>query len=217
VVFLTENEVNTYSFNDLSAMVREAQVSGCEAELMEGVVSRRLDAVLYSKETHEHIARVAACSAKIAAAMGLPDGEVQLIRKASVYHDVGKHEVPDALLNKPGPLNSEERKIMETHALRGWSYLMVSVSPIYQAGAEIAKQHHERWNGSGYPEGLRGRQIHLYGRIVAVADVYDALITERVYKKPWPLDHVLYHFEEMSGILYDPEVIQAFLRLHGRL
>lgn len=217
MVSLTESEVNPYSFKDLSAMVREAQASGCEAELMEGVVSQRLDAVLYSKETQEHIARVAACSAEIAAAMGLPLGEVQLIRKAAIYHDVGKHEVPDPLLTKPGPLTPEERKVMETHAARGWSYLMVSISPIYQAGAVIAKQHHERWNGSGYPEGLRDRQIHLYGRIVAVADVYDALVSDRVYKKPWPLDQVLRHFSEMSGILYDPEVIQAFLSLHGRL
>lgn len=217
MVPLSVNEVNPYSFKDLSAMVREAQVSGCEAELMEGIVSKRLDAVLYSKETQEHITRVSACSAEIAASMGLPDGDVQLIKKAAVFHDVGKHEVPDALLNKPGPLTPEERKIMETHTARGWSYLMVSVSPIYQAGAEIAKQHHERWNGSGYPEGLKGLQIHLYGRIVAVADVYDALISDRVYKKPWPLDQVLHHFAEMSGILYDPDVIQAFLRLHGRV
>lgn len=197
-------------------MVREAQINGCEAEIMEAVVNRRLDAVLYSKETHEHIDRVAACSAQIAAALGLPADEVELIKKAAAYHDVGKHEVPDILLNKPGSLSPEERKVMETHAVRGWSYLMVSVSPIYQAGAKIAKQHHERWNGTGYPEGLRGRQIHLYGRIVAVADVYDALISDRVYKKPWPLDEVLHHFNEMSGVLYDPGVIRAFLRVYGR-
>jgi len=183
---------------------------------MEGVVSLRLDAVLYSKETHEHIARVAASAAEIAAAMGLPDREVQLIKKATVYHDVGKHEVPYDLLNKPGLLSPNERKIMETHAAKGWSYLMVSMSPIYKAGATIAKQHHERWNGTGYPEGLRGRQIHLYGRIVAVADVYDALISDRVYKKPWLMEDVLRHFTEMSGILYDPEVIRAFLQLHGK-
>lgn len=197
-------------------MVREAQISDCEAEHMEAVVNRRLDAVRYSKETHEHIDRVAACSAQIAAVMGLSIEEVELIKKAAAYHDIGKHEVPDALLNKPGPLSQEERKIMETHAVRGWSYLMVSVSPIYQAGAKIAKQHHERWNGTGYPEGLRGSQIHLYGRIVAVADVYDALTAERVYKKPWPLEDVLGHFAEMNGILYDPDVILAFLRIHGR-
>ena len=209
-------KTDSYVFKDLPDMVREAQISGCEAELMEGVVNQRLDTVLYSKETHEHIARVACCAAQIAGAMGLSAREVELIRKAAAFHDVGKHEVPDYILNKPGPLSPEERKIMEAHSARGWSYLVVSVSPIYKAGAVIARQHHERWDGTGYPDGLKGCQIHLYGRIVAVADVYDALTSERVYKKPWPMIEVIHHFTEMSGVLYDPEVIRPFLLLYGQ-
>lgn len=197
-------------------MVQEAQACGCEAEIMENVVAARLDAVLYSKETHVHIAKVSACASGIAKALGLPAWEVDLIRKASAYHDVGKHEVPDEILNKPGALTFAERQIMQTHSVRGWSYLMPSISPIFKTGALIARQHHERWDGSGYPDGLAGARIHLYGRIVAVADVYDALSSERVYKRPWPMHEVLQHFNEMSGRLYDPKVVKALLEIYGR-
>ena len=215
LILLSVSFLEGYASGMLPERVREALGCGCEAEIMESVVANRLDAILYSKETHSHIARVSACAAMIASACGLPDWEAELIRKASVYHDVGKYDVPDEILNKPGPLTSSERQIMQTHSIRGWSYLLPSISPIFKAGALIARQHHERWDGSGYPDGLSGSGVHLYGRIVAVADVYDALTSERVYKKPWPIHEVLGHFNDMSGCLYDPKVVKAFLGFYS--
>ena len=213
LILLSLNFLEDYAYSMLPERVREALGWGCEAEIMESVVANRLDAILYSKETLSHITRVSTCAAMIASACGLPSWEAELIRKASVYHDVGKHDVPDEILNKPGPLTNSERSIMQTHSIRGWAYLLPSISPTFRAGALIARQHHERWDGSGYPDGLSGFDIHLYGRIVAVADVYDALTSERVYKKPWPIYEVIEHFNAMSGHLYDPKVVKAFLQL----
>lgn len=179
---------------------------------MEQVVAERLDAVAYSRETHGHIQRVSRRASQIAKEMGLETHTVVLIEKASAYHDVGKNEVPDAILNKPGALNLDERRIMEQHAKCGWAYLMPGTSPLFRAGAIIARQHHERFDGSGYPDGLIGSKIHLFGRIVAVADVFDALISDRPYKKSWTRSAALDHFASNRGILYDPEVVDAFFR-----
>jgi HD-GYP domain-containing protein (c-di-GMP phosphodiesterase class II) len=189
----------------------------CEAERLDHIVVNRLDAVAYSKETLEHIQRVTRCAAEIGKAMEIQSSWVQLLYKAAAYHDVGKTDVPDAILNKPGPLTQHERKLMQIHTIKGWQYLYPTESPIFKAGAIIARQHHERFDGSGYPDGLKGSQIHLFGRIVAVADVYDALSTERPYKNAWPQEAVLSHFNEESGILYDPKVVNALVYVNDRM
>ena len=190
--------------------LREVCEAGCEVEALDHLVLSRLEAVLYSKETHEHILRVSKCAGSLARIMKRSSWEVALIERAALYHDVGKHDLPDEILNKPGLLTHQERQLMETHTLKGWAMLMPSESPVYKAAATIARQHHERYNGSGYPDGRTGAQIHLYGRIVAVADVFDALVSERVYKKPWPLEQAMDHFHEQRCLLYDPEVVEAF-------
>ena len=136
-------------------------------------------------ETGDHIARVSAYTGLIAEALGLAPAECQLLSLAAAMHDVGKIAIPDAILLKPGPLTTEERREMELHAERGRRILGGSASPVMKLAAEIAASHHERWDGKGYPYGLKGDAIPLSGRMVAVADVFDALTTERPYKQAW--------------------------------
>lgn len=127
--------------------------------------------------------RVAEYSRLLAIKYGLSEQEAEVIRLASPMHDVGKVGIPDAILNKPGPLTQDEFEIMKTHSNLGYEMLKHSNKQVLNAAAIIAQQHHERFDGSGYPYGLRGEDIHLYGRITALADVFDALCSDRVYKR----------------------------------
>src|SRR5690606_5577621 len=124
----------------------------------------------------------------IAEAIGLPDEDVRMIEAAAPLHDIGKISVPDSILNKPGPLDDEEMAIMRRHPQHGYEVLRDSPSRFVQVGAEIALRHHERWDGSGYPDGLVGESIPLSARIVAIADVLDALTTKRPYKRAWSME-----------------------------
>lgn len=139
-------------------------------------------------ETGAHIQRMANYSKVIAAGLGLPESEQKLLLEAAPMHDVGKIGIPDYILLKPGKLTPEEFDIMRGHARIGYELLKDSASEIMQTGALVALSHHEKFDGSGYPGGLKGENIPLFGRIVAVADVFDALTSERPYKKAWPLD-----------------------------
>lgn len=162
--------------------------------------------------TGNHIARVAAYTGLIAEALGLPDPECRLLSLAATMHDVGKIAVPDAILLKPGPLTPEEVREMERHTERGGRILSGSTSAVLRLAADIAVSHHECWDGSGYPHGLKGGAIPLSGRIVAVADVFDALTTERPYKRAWPPAEARAYFVERAGIQFDPQVVEALLR-----
>ncbi|MCS7003663.1 MAG: HD domain-containing protein, partial [Dehalococcoidia bacterium] len=126
-------------------------------------------------------------------------------------HDVGKVGIPDAILLKPGRLDTEELAIMRRHAEIGHAILCDSPAPLLQAAAEIAWTHHEKYDGTGYPRGLAGEAIPVYGRIVAVADVFDALTSERPYKRAWPLERARDFLLEQSGRHFDPELVRAFL------
>jgi putative two-component system response regulator len=126
-------------------------------------------------------------------------------------HDVGKIGIPDSSLGKPGPLSPEEFEVIKTHTLIGHEILRKSSRRILRTAATIALEHHERWDGTGYPRGLRGEEIHLHGRIVALADVFDALAHRRVYKEAWPLERILEYFRSMSGSQFDPELTSLFL------
>ena len=164
-----------------------------------------------SLETGNHVRRVGEFCGLLARLLGLGDDDINTLRVAAPLHDAGKIAIPDSILNKPGKHTPDEWAIMQTHAEIGQQMLQAKDQPVLQAAAIIAGQHHERWDGMGYPRKLSGDQIHVYGRIAAVADVYDALCSERCYKKPWPLAEVLELFREERGRQFDPDIVDAFL------
>lgn len=168
-------------------------------------------------DTGDHIARVADYVGLIADGLGFPHEERRRLCLASTMHDVGKISVPDAILLKPGPLTPEERTEMERHAERGQRILESSGSSIARLAAEIAASHHERWDGTGYPRGLKGGAIPLSGRIVAVADVFDALSSERPYKKAWPLADARAFLIANAGSHFDAAVVEAFVARWGEV
>lgn len=163
-----------------------------------------------SKETGEHVKRVAEISAIIAREIGLDANRVELIKSASPMHDIGKIGIPDSILLKPSRLTPEEFDVIKTHSTLGYEMLKGSNRELLKTAAIIAYEHHERWDGKGYPRGLEGENIHIYGRITAIADVFDALGNDRCYKKAWPLDKILSLLREERGKQFDPKVVDVF-------
>ncbi|RFU69538.1 HD domain-containing protein [Peribacillus saganii] len=163
-----------------------------------------------SKETGNHVKRVARYSGILARGVGMSEEEVDLVVMASPMHDIGKVAIPDSILNKPGKLTEEEYEIMQSHTRVGYNLLKGSNRRILKAAAIIAYEHHEKWNGTGYPEGKSGEDIHIYGRITALADVFDALASDRVYKNAWELERILSLFREESGKHFDPKLVDIF-------
>jgi putative two-component system response regulator len=161
-------------------------------------------------ETGGHIQRMSNYSQLIADQMGLPQVEQELILRAAPMHDVGKIAIPDHILLKPGRLDEDEFTIMKTHAEKGWEILRGSRSSLLDVAAIIALSHHEKFDGSGYPNAMQGEQIHLYARIVAVADVFDALTSERPYKKAWEVAQAIDFLNAGSGSHFDPRCVTAF-------
>jgi putative two-component system response regulator len=164
-------------------------------------------------DTQEHAWRIGRTCVLLAIGLGLPHREVDLIRRAAPLHDIGKVGIPDAILLKPGRLTAEEFETIKTHTTIGAEILSRSRSPLLVMAEEIALAHHERWDGRGYPFGLEREQIPVPGRIVAVADVFDALTHERPYKRAWPVREALAEILQQAGRQFDPEVVQAFSRL----
>ncbi len=163
-----------------------------------------------SKETGNHVKRVAEYSYILALGLGMSKEEAELLKMASPMHDIGKVAIPDAVLKKPGKLTEAEYEMMKSHASIGHGLLKNSKRRILKAAAIVASQHHEKWNGGGYPQNLKGTDIHIYGRITALAAVFDALASDRVYKKAWELDRILNLFKEERGQHFDPQVVDAF-------
>nr|WP_295786768.1 HD domain-containing phosphohydrolase [Rhodoferax sp.] len=162
-------------------------------------------------ETGAHILRMAHYSHLIARGLGLPVNDQDLLLEAAPMHDIGKVGIADKILLKPGRLDPDEFEIMKHHAIYGYELLKGSSSRVLQAGAEIARGHHEKYDGSGYPAGMRGTDIPLFSRIVAVADVFDALTSERPYKKAWTLEAAVDFLVKGSGSHFDPQCVQTFL------
>jgi response regulator RpfG family c-di-GMP phosphodiesterase len=162
-------------------------------------------------ETGAHILRMAHFSMLIARGMGLSPEDQKLILEAAPMHDIGKVGIPDMILLKPARLTPEEFDVMKQHAQFGYELLKGSSSHLLQTGAEIALGHHEKYDGSGYPRGLKGEEIPIFSRIVAVADVFDALTSERPYKKAWDLDAAVDFLKTGSGSHFDPACVRAFL------
>ena len=163
------------------------------------------------EETGLHVRRLAEYARILASSLGLPREDVQRIWLAAPMHDVGKIGIPDVVLRKPGPYTPAERRIMEQHVTVGHAMLAGSGIPLLDAAAVIALRHHERWDGSGYPDGLVGAAIPRDARIVAVADVFDALTSARPYKSAWTIGDAVEHLIEQAGAHFDPEVVAAFL------
>lgn len=164
-----------------------------------------------SRETANHVRRVAAFTERLSSLAGLEFDEARLISLASSMHDIGKIGISDVILNKPGRLSSFEFELMKAHTTIGHEILSRAGGELFDTAALIALQHHEWWNGSGYPQGLRGEAISLEGRIVAIADVFDALSHSRVYKEAWPVHRVVNVMVEERGSHFDPELLDLFL------
>jgi len=162
-----------------------------------------------SPETGNHVKRVAEISKLLALGMGVNEKKAARIKSASPLHDLGKIAIPDSILNKNGKLTPDEWEIMKTHAVVGYKMLSESKHETLQYAAIIAHEHHERWDGNGYPRQLAGKQIHLFGRIAAVADVFDALNAVRCYKPAWPMDKIEAYFLEETGKQFDPEIVNV--------
>jgi CHASE2 domain-containing sensor protein len=165
------------------------------------------------EETGEHIDRITTLAHRLAVAAGLDRDAAEMVSRASAMHDVGKVAIPDRILAKPGPLDPEERATMQTHARLGANILAGSRSPLIQLAEEIALTHHERWDGGGYPAGLAGEDIPLTGRIVAVCDVFDALVSRRPYKEPWPVERALAEIADQGGRHFDPRLAELFVAM----
>jgi response regulator RpfG family c-di-GMP phosphodiesterase len=163
-----------------------------------------------SKETGDHVKRVAEYSLILARLYGLSLEESILLKNASPMHDIGKIGIPDDILNKKGKLDEKEFEIMKEHSLIGYEMLKHSNKSILKAASIVAYTHHEKYDGSGYPRGLRGENIHIYGRITALADVFDALGSDRVYKKAWSLEKILDYIQEQRGKQFDPLLVDIF-------
>ena len=164
-------------------------------------------------ETSQHTERVGTIAAEIGTCMGLSGESVTLLREAAPLHDIGKLAIPDSVLLKPGRLSEAEQEVMHTHTSLGARLLFGSRSPALQLAGVVASSHHEWWDGSGYPQGLIGDDIPLVGRIVAVADVYDALTHDRPYKPAWPHEQAVAMIRSCAGTQFDPRVVDAFLAI----
>ncbi len=194
----------------VSERTRELQDSQLE------IIRRLAQAVEQrDRETGRHLESIGRLAQELALEVGLPPEQAELLLHASMLHDVGKVGIPDRLLLKRGPLQAGEREVINQHTVIGSEILAGSPSALVRMAETIARTHHERWDGSGYPNGLRGEQIPLVGRICAVCDVYDALLAERPYKPAWSRERALQEVAAQRGRHFDPAIVDAFLRLRG--
>jgi len=213
------NELSDMDRSLLNVFQRNASIAFENVELMREIEQTQREIVYTlgetvetrSKETGNHVKRVAEISKLLALDYGMDAEEAEILKFASPLHDIGKIGIPDAILNKPGKLDADEWEIMKSHALLGYDMLKSSNKRILRAGAIIARDHHEKWTGGGYPYNKQGEDIHLYGRITAVADVFDALGSERCYKKAWPLDKVVDLMKSERGRQFEPGIVDILL------
>lgn len=216
-------EVDYFTTRDLELLSLAASYAGKSLEsvmLHQEIIQTQREIIstmgevgeIRSKETGNHVKRVAEYSYVLALGLGLDVAEAELLRTASPMHDIGKVAIPDAVLNKPGRLTEEEHDIIKSHTKIGHQLLRGSKRELLRTAAIVAEQHHEKWDGTGYPAGRKGEEIHLFGRITAVADVFDALSAERVYKAAWPLEKIENLFREERGRHFDPAIIDVFFQ-----
>ena len=211
-IMLRSDKRQQVEYDQLQEKLTEVEALKDEIEATQKEVIYTIGAIVEtrSKETGNHVKRVAEYSKLFAVEYGLSQEETELIKQASPMHDVGKIGIPDAVLNKPGRLDDSEREIMETHARIGYEMLKHSERKLLKVAAIIAYEHHEKWDGTGYPRQLKGEDISIYGRITAIADVYDALGSRRCYKQAWPDQKIYRLLEEEKGKHFDPTLVDIF-------
>jgi PAS domain S-box-containing protein/putative nucleotidyltransferase with HDIG domain len=201
----------------LEQRVRE-RTQALEESRLETLKRLAVAAEYRDDDTHQHTERVGRTAAMIANSLGLPSETIAVIRRAAPLHDIGKVGIPDAVLLKPGRLTAEEFEAMQEHVTIGAKILAEGRFAVVRFARVIALSHHERWDGTGYPQGLRGEEIPIAGRLVAVADVFDALTHERPYKRAWSVDEAVEEIRQLAGTHFDPQVVEAFETLdHERL
>jgi len=207
-VSLTMDEVEAKieeGLEEVNALNKEIEDTQKEVLFMMGSIGETR-----SQETGNHVRRVAEYSKLLALYYGLDQEEAEMLKLASPMHDIGKIGIPDGILNKPGKFDEHERKIMDTHAMLGYEMLKHSQRPLLKMAAIVAKEHHERYDGKGYPDKKSGEDIHIYGRITALADVFDALGSARVYKPAWEDETIFALFKEERGQQFDPKLVDIF-------
>ncbi|MCP4125928.1 MAG: HD domain-containing protein [Gammaproteobacteria bacterium] len=209
-VFSTDIIANQELLSQMNSSLSELNLE-IEDTLRETVFTIGVIEEQRSKETNNHTKRVTEYSRLLAAKLGLSEDEIELVAAASPLHDIGKLGVADEILFKPGKLTKGEFGLMINHTRIGYSMLVHSKRDILKAAAIIAHQHHERWDGEGYPSGLQGEEIHIYGRIVGLADVFDALCSKRAYKDAWSLGKVVEFLKEERGRHFDPHLVDILL------
>ena len=199
----------TNSSLERKVIARTRQLEASQIDVLE-----RLAAAVEFRDddTGQHTRRVGQIAAELARACGLPLSEQTLVRRAAPLHDVGKVAVPDSILLKPDRLTPEERTIMQRHAATGARILARGRSPLLRMAEQIAMSHHERWDGSGYPNGLAGEAIPIAARLTSVADIFDALSHDRPYRRAWPRERVLAELESQSGVGLDAKIVAACLQ-----
>jgi response regulator RpfG family c-di-GMP phosphodiesterase len=206
-IYLLEVFANNVAIAFHNTLLRE-EIEAGRQELVyilgEAVESR-------SKETGSHVKRVGEISAILGQKYGLNEHECHLLKLAAPLHDAGKIAIPDSVLNKPNKLDSQERSIMNTHAQAGYELLCKSTSSVLQHAAIIAQEHHEFWDGNGYPSGKKGENIHLYARIAGVVDVFDALGSKRCYKEAWAIEEIIEYISQGSGKQFEPKLVDLLI------
>ena len=213
------NQKNTIVVANIADITHEEEAKNaqlrlmCDIEQTQTEIISTLGTTIESrdKSTKNHVDRVALYSKRLALLYGLDEEEAEKIRLASPLHDVGKIVIPDHILNKPSSLTNDEYEIIKSHAKAGYEILKNSKRELLQMASIIAYQHHEKYDGTGYPRGISGENIHIYGRITAIADIFDALSTPRVYKEAWDDDKVKQLINDEKGKAFDPLLCSLFL------
>ena len=206
----SDGSVRAFSSHVIDITERRARGAELQAARVGSLRRLAIASEYRDNETYEHTERVGSVSVAIGRALGMHESQLDLLRGDASLHDIGKVGISDAILLKPGRLTPEERRVMERHTLIGADILSGGESPVLWMAREIAVSHHERWDGEGYPNNLTAATIPLVGRIVGVADVFDALCHERPYKEAWPLDRAIALINDESGSHFDPAVVAAF-------
>lgn len=191
----------------------QKRTSQLEEAVREGIIMLATAAEAKDDDTGEHIRRIQTLTRDMCTRLGVHPEESDRIGFFSMMHDVGKIHVPDHILRKPAPLTDKEWRVMRTHCIAGEKIL--GKKPFYKTAREIARSHHERWDGNGYPDGLRGKSIPLAARIVTIADVFDALTHERPYKPAWTAEKALEEMERLSGKVFDPKILNIFMGMQS--